>query len=366
MNFDILELLNSTLGGPLIRQASAYFGETEKSTHSALRSIEPTLLAGLMQWASTPAGAAEVFKNVTDAGVDTGIAAKLPGIFSNRGSLESLLDSGELLADKVFGSRMGGVTSAISKVSGAMPDSALALISLTAPLLFGIIKKHVMQNELNASGLGVLLRKQRGRLANSQLPDRVISAMGFGSKAELLDSLPAVGTTRAAATVAPDKNVRARTERERAWLPWAAAAGIAVLGSLLFVNRTAEHRDVETASAPAAPDSTEHGSTELGAAPTRVYFEAGEARIDQEDRQRIASAAASAKTHDRPVAVTGYTDRSGNEERNYELAKDRAHAVRDALVDEGVAAEQIVMDPPALVAGSGENEEARRVDIDVR
>lgn len=361
MNFDILELLNSTLGGPLIRQASAYFGETEKSTHSALRSIEPTLLAGLMQWASTPAGVAEVFKNVTDDGVDTGIAAKLPGIFSNRGSLESLLDSGELLADKVFGSRMGGVTSAISKVSGAMPDSALALISLTAPLLFGTLKKHVTQNDLNASGLGVLLRKQRGRLANSQLPDRVISAMGFGSKAELLDSLPAVGTTRAADTVAQHKNVRAKTERERAWLPWAVAAGVAVLGSLFFVNRTAEHYDVETASVPAAPDSTQPG-----AAPTRVYFEAGEARIDREDRQRIASAAASAKTHDRPVAVTGYTDRSGDEERNYELAKDRAHAVRDALVDEGVAEEKIVMDPPALIAGSGETGEARRVDIDLR
>lgn len=100
MNFDILELLNSTLGGPLIRQASAYFGETERSTHSALRSIEPTLLAGLMQWASTPAGAADVLTNVTDDAIDTSIAAKLPGLFANRGNLESLLDSGESLADR--------------------------------------------------------------------------------------------------------------------------------------------------------------------------------------------------------------------------------------------------------------------------
>lgn len=362
MNFDILELLNSTLGGPLIRQASAYFGETERSTHSALRSIEPTLLAGLMQWASTPAGAAEVFTNVTDDAIDTSIAAKLPGLFANRGNLESLLDSGESLADKVFGSRMGGVTSAISKVSGVMPDSALALISLTAPLLFGVIKKYVAQNDLNASGLSALLLKQRGSLANSQLPDRVISALGFGSKAELLDALPAAGKTHATATTAvvPVKNVR-----ERTWVPWAVAAGVAMLGLLFFVNRTAERRDVETASVPAASDRMQ-----LATAPTRVYFAAGEARIDPEDRQRIASAAASAKTHDRPVAITGYTDRSGDEDQNYELARDRAYAVRDALVDAGVAEEKIVMDPPAFVIGSGQDsgqdEEARRVDIDLR
>lgn len=356
MNFNILELLNSTLGGPLVRQASAYFGETEKSTHSALRSIEPTLLAGLMQWASTPTGAAEVFRSITDDSIDTGIAAKLPGIFANRGSLESLLDSGESLADKVFGSRMGGVTSAISKVSGAMPDSALALISLVAPLLFGILKKYAAQNELNAAGMGELLLKQRNSLANSQLPDRAISALGFGSKAELLGALPAAGATRVAA---PVPAVPAGSMRDGAWLPWAAAAGVVMLGLLFFVNRTADHHAAETALVPAASDSMK-----LAVAPTRVYFEVGEAVLNQEDRQRIASAAASAKTHDRPVAITGYTDRSGDEDQNYALAKDRAYAVRDALVDAGVAEEKIVVDPPALVTGS--DKEARRVDIDVR
>lgn len=104
----------------------------------------------------------------------------------------------------------------------------------------------------------------------------------------------------------------------------------------------------------------------LAGVPTRVYFEAGEARIDPEDRQRIASAAASAMTQDRSVSITGYTDRSGNEDENYELAKDRAYAVRDALVDAGISEEKIVMDPPALLTGSVQDNEVRRVDIDVK
>lgn len=357
MNFDILELLNSVLGGPLIRQASAYFGETEQGTHSALRVIEPTLLAGLMQRAATPAGAAEVFQTVTSDRVDAGMAAKLPGLFANRGSLESLFDTGESLADTVLGNRTGTVTNAISQVSGVVPDSALALICMTTPLMFGVIRKYVMQNDLDASGLAELLLTQRHSLANSQLDDRIVSALGFGSKAELLEALPAEADTRAAAaaTVVPVKNPHHRT-----WLPWAIAAGIAVLGLLFFVNRTAEHSDSETASSPAG------ASMRLAGVPTRVYFEAGEARIDPEDRQRIASAAASAMTQDRSVSITGYTDRSGNEDENYELAKDRAYAVRDALVDAGISEEKIVMDPPALLTGSVQDNEVRRVDIDVK
>lgn len=357
MNFDILALLKSTLGGPLLRHASAYFGETEQNTHMALRAIEPTLLAGLMQQAATPAGAAEVFRNVTDARIDTGIAGKLTGFFANRGNLESVLDTGESLAATVLGNRMGGVTSAISQVSGVMPDSALALISMTAPVLFGAIKKYVMQNNVDAAGLGALLLKQRRSLESSALDDRITSALGFGSKSELLRTLPAAGMTQ---TDVSTPVVRLKNAHQRTWLPWAIAAGIAALGMLFFVNRTAERGDVETASVPATSDRMK-----LAVAPTRVYFEAGEASIDQEDRLRIASAAASARTRDQ-IAITGYTDRTGDENANYELARNRAYAVRDALVNEGVAAEKIVMDPPTFVTGSGQDEEARRVDIDVR
>jgi len=99
---------------------------------------------------------------------------------------------------------------------------------------------------------------------------------------------------------------------------------------------------------------------------TRVYFEAGEAQIDQEDRQRIARAAVSAVNEDRSLAVTGYTHRAGDEDENYELAKDRAYAVRDALVDAGVAEEKIVVDPPAMMMESAKEEDVSRVDIDMR
>jgi K(+)-stimulated pyrophosphate-energized sodium pump len=61
--------------------------------------------------------------------------------------------------------------------------------------------------------------------------------------------------------------------------------------------------------------------------------------------------------------VTGYTDQSGDPNQNLDLAKNRAAAVRDALVQEGVPASRVVMTPPTFVTGTGSADDARRVEI---
>ena len=65
------------------------------------------------------------------------------------------------------------------------------------------------------------------------------------------------------------------------------------------------------------------------------------------------------------VAVTGYTDKTGDSAKNEELAKNRAGAVRDALKAAGVPETNIEMKPPLFVetgAAAG-SPEARRVEI---
>ena len=65
------------------------------------------------------------------------------------------------------------------------------------------------------------------------------------------------------------------------------------------------------------------------------------------------------------ITITGYADRTGNAQANVDLAKQRAVAVRDALVAQGVNPERIRLSPPATVTGTGADDEARRVDIAV-
>ena len=63
------------------------------------------------------------------------------------------------------------------------------------------------------------------------------------------------------------------------------------------------------------------------------------------------------------ITITGYADKTGKAGNNVDLARKRATAVRDALVQLGMHSERIRLSPPADVTGSGSDDQARRVDI---
>ena len=65
------------------------------------------------------------------------------------------------------------------------------------------------------------------------------------------------------------------------------------------------------------------------------------------------------------VDITGYSVASETPERNLQLAKDRAKAVRAALIAQGVAPRQTNLRAPAAVTGSTANREAHRVEVSV-
>jgi outer membrane protein OmpA-like peptidoglycan-associated protein len=225
-------------------------------------------------------------------------------------------------------------------------------MSFALPLVLGILRKHVSTSGLNPSGLASLLFSQRGALERTGLDNRITSALGFGDLSSFLSTVPAPGEP-SAPHVTPTH--RRESDRGRPWLPWAIAAGVGALALMLFFNRPDDGGAIErSAQATSSAESA------------RVYFGSGETTIDGGDRVKIASVAETAKRDNRPVTITGYTDRTGDPTQNEEIAKDRAAAVRDALVAEGVNESNIVMDPPAEVTGAGTNDEARRVDIAMR
>jgi K(+)-stimulated pyrophosphate-energized sodium pump len=63
------------------------------------------------------------------------------------------------------------------------------------------------------------------------------------------------------------------------------------------------------------------------------------------------------------AVVSGYTDATGDPEKNEFLAKQRAFAVRDALKAAGVPEDKIELKKPEVLTGSGNPAEARRVEV---
>ncbi len=122
-----------------------------------------------------------------------------------------------------------------------------------------------------------------------------------------------------------------------------------------------------SASASASASDTAAASTPAAQAsslPASVYFELGKDTLPADASSAVNAAAAFAKAHpDAKLTLSGFTDATGSADKNADLAKARAQAVRDALKAAGVAEDRIVLKKPETITGGTDAKEARRVEI---
>ncbi|MEY2896119.1 MAG: hypothetical protein RL669_388 [Pseudomonadota bacterium] len=102
--------------------------------------------------------------------------------------------------------------------------------------------------------------------------------------------------------------------------------------------------------------------------PNAVHFESGSNAVSAQGKRVIAGYAAALKANPgAKIELSGYADPTGDTARNLELAKQRAMAVQDALVADGIAADRIALVKPTdVIVGKGSDADARRVDAVLR
>ena len=361
MSVNILELLNSGIGKQLIGQAGSMLGESDSGIQSAVGSMMPALLGGMMSKAATPQGAGDLFKMVQGLNIDTGslgnIAGMLAGAAGGGGGASALQSMGtSLLTGLLGGDKTNNLASALASVAGIKPSSASSLLSLGAPLVMGVVKKMVGDGGLDASGLASALLGQKSALPGVNLDPRITGALGFNSMSSMLGALPNAAAATGAAAAAGASGLRR-------WLPWIIGALLLWLLWNWFSGRNSETAPVPAPAAVEAPVAAPVAPAVAVTLPASVYFETGSAAIGDEGKATISGAAAILAAEGGNVAITGHTDKTGDAAANEELAKQRALAVRDALMAAGVAESSIVMQPPMFVTGAINDREARRVDI---
>ena len=135
-----------------------------------------------------------------------------------------------------------------------------------------------------------------------------------------------------------------------------------VIGLSVYV--TGQNR----APAPvAAVVAEEPEIAEVGEPLVKFYFESGKAELPAGAAEELAKVIA--KLNEDPsklVLLSGYHDETGGAAVNAEVAKDRAVAVKDALIAAGLAADKVKMRKPAVTLGGADPAEARRVEVRVQ
>lgn len=95
-----------------------------------------------------------------------------------------------------------------------------------------------------------------------------------------------------------------------------------------------------------------------------IHFESASAALPADAQQALTTVVEALKAAEgRRVLLAGYHDPTGNIDFNHDLAKRRALGVRDALIAQGIPAQRIILRKPEQTTGSGNNAEARRVEI---
>lgn len=145
-------------------------------------------------------------------------------------------------------------------------------------------------------------------------------------------------------------------------------------------SETSEASENDTAAASAAESSASGAAAEQILADTQTvtagdgaqavvengvvkfYFATGKADLAADTEEALQDVLEGVK-EGRKAVVSGFHDATGNRMKNEELSKKRAFAVRDALLGLGVPESQIELRKPENAEGSGNNAEARRVEV---
>src|SRR5262249_50392089 len=160
----LLESVQNYLTPGVIHSASSLVGESESSTRQTMNGAVAGVLSGVTHMVSTREGAGNLTNMIREGGF--GNSLDNVGSFLGGGSATSgMLNTGQQLLGKLFGSNASSVTDSVGKFGGVRGSSATKLMSLAAPLVMGVLGKRLATQKLDSSGLANLVLSEKSDIA---------------------------------------------------------------------------------------------------------------------------------------------------------------------------------------------------------
>jgi OOP family OmpA-OmpF porin len=367
----LLDAVKSQLTPDVIHNASSLVGESESSTRQTLNGAVPSVLSGLAGMVSTREGAGGLASLIRDGGYGAA-AENVRSLFGGGSATNNMVGAGQQLLTKIFGNKTSAVNDVLAKSGGVSSSSASKLLSLAAPLTLGILGKRAAAQGLDASGLASTILNEKSDIA-AAAPAGLSQILGGGPT--VVSKTTGVVTERAAEPVHVERvygreaPVEPSAARPMRWLPVALAA-LAALALLMFLRGRTARPTVDTLTTQATsalsridlPGGTNisvpQGSINYNLArfladksatdvpKTFVFdhlnFDSATTRLTPESVATVNDLASVLKAYpSAQVQLVGHTDNTGSPTANQTLSLDRANAIKDTLVAQGVGADRV-------------------------
>jgi len=373
---NLLDMVKGQIGPMVMDKASEYLGESSSNTQSALGAILPSVIGGVISNASTTSGAKSLLDLLSKDDNDGGILDNLSGLMGDNNGFQKVMGMGGPLVSMLFGNKLDGILDLITGHSGVKRSSASSLISLTAPVVIGLLSKKVKTEGLGISGLANYLMGQSSSI-KSALPAGFTDKLGFGNLGDFLGDAKVDMPTGS-------------TSGFGKFLPW--LLGILALVAALYFLRTCNKEKLEEIamagvdSTAAVVDSAATSVTDAEAAALafinkslpdgvelnypdggteskliafiedqnqaidkelwfefdRLYFKTASSELEDRSMEQLNNITAIMKAFPKvKLKIGGYTDNTGDPKANLKLSGDRAKTALDQLVKNGVAGNRL-------------------------
>ena len=413
MAANILELSKSAITPDIMSKLSGILGETEGKTQSAVKYILPAILGSLINKTSVGSGTADVLRLIRDGGYDGNLLNKLDTSLLDKNKFYGMINGATNTLSSIFGDKLKDVTNFISKESGVSSNSASSLLGFLAAVIMSLLGKQVFGSGLNESGLSGLISGQKSFLAGL-IPSGIAGLLGLAGLNKVTSSLKAY-----------EEKVEEAGSGSKKWFPWL----LLLLGliALFFIWRSCSNKEVPVTNkidtvkkkvevpvitAPKTGDPIMDslqatlgrfiskklpGGTEIIIAESgveanliafiedktnsadketwfsfdRILFETDKATLRPSSNNQIKNIEAIMKAYPNiDLKIGGYTDNTGNAKHNMQLSQQRADAVMEALVKDGIAAGRLKAEGygPQFPVASNDTPEGRQKNrrVDVR
>lgn len=409
MSTVLLNHLQSVFTPSAVSDLARVLGENTTVTQKALDGLIPTVTSGVINRASTDAGATTLYNLLKTTPFDTD--PTMGQLVETSNHRQKASESGNALLKQLYDERVQELASTTAQYSGVGMGSAISLTGLVMSVLMGFLHKQVTTRNLSQAQLAAFLTDEASSV-RGLIPAALAGLLGWFTG----------GTSRPVTTAIP-ASVPVQTGRDEdtkaagfPWLRWL-LIGLGLLLLLFLLMRSCNRDTGKTATtapnepATAATDTVasdldgnelaevrvgvdlpggrklsvaEHSfnyslaqylATKGSTAPKlftfdNLTFETDSARITAQAQTNVDDLIQIMQAYPNlAIRIEGNTDSTGDDAINDPLSAQRAQAVKDALVKAGIQASRVTTrelgdtKPVATNQTEAGRQKNRRIDI---
>lgn len=219
MALNLLDLVKGQLNDSVVQGLSRAVGINLPETNSALATIIPSLLGGLVTKGSNENGANVLLNLIKTGNHDGSILDNFSGLLGNLDAIDQLKNAGGGILSTLFGNKQSSILDLVTANTSIGKNASSNLMSLLAPMVMGLLGKQVKTGNLDVKGLVNMLSSQKSIL-EKVLPTSFANELGFA----------------AANVTTPKISPKVEKKKGMGWLAWALPLVLLAVGGFIFLR----------------------------------------------------------------------------------------------------------------------------------